>query len=183
MVTHFLSELRPRMSVLRATTAFIHIVPRLYSNTICRKQRHREKGGNWPKSKRVSRGGLNPGLSGARLVVFLHTQPCCVPDLRAGGSSGPWPPLGTEALAPPRSHLPPPLHQEPRDPGSPACIPPSTGPRTHLFSWQTEPGRPGLPFSPRGPGKATTWLSSSSLIPGSGLLHGSQGSPADTDTG
>lgn len=72
-------------------------------------------------------------------VGGLSAQPAMLcPRTKGRGTSGQLP-LGTEALAPPHSHLPPtpPLHQEPRDPGSPHF--PQALPVSHLHMPQNSP--------------------------------------------
>jgi len=137
-------------------TSFLDFTATLF---VGNRDTEREVTGSSQRARKRQRWVLNPGLSGPRLAVFLHTQPCYVPGRRAEvrQASSLWGqkhwPLHTPTY--------PPLHQEPRDPGSPACIPPPQAPELTCFPGRPKPGGPGSPFSPRGPGKATTWLSSS----------------------
>lgn len=100
---------------------------------------------------------MNPSLSGPRLVVFLHNQPCCVPGRRAEvrQASSLWGqrhwPLHIPTYPPPR-HCTRSLETQAAPTSlKPFLYPTSTCPRTHLFSWQTETWRPGLPLLSAGP--------------------------------
>lgn len=144
---------------IRATNAS-HTLFLDFCNTICRKQRHRKEY-NWLQIKGLvkAEAGFEPRSVWCQVGgLSAHSAMLC-PRTKGRGSVRPAP-SGDEALAP---QLPPhpPLHQglETR-----AALPVS-----HLHRPQELtcfPGRPtwrpGLsPSLQRGPGKATTWLSSS----------------------